>query len=207
MLSDTQYNLLTSQNNEIKGISEQRARIIEKADKMMITLGIIITSDNIDQQYKDELFPKQKVSRLIHSLISYDQEATAIQESNKQGIALELMKESIKYFRERYKEIFILRITREFDTFAKDITELTEKQIQETKVQELIKTRKTLTPPLLYPSEKTWKAVCLECHKYEEMVKNEDEEIKKIRHTRNCSIHKEMKRVGKDEKETIAENH
>ena len=82
LLSDKQYDLLTSQNSEIKGISEQKSRIIEKADKMMTTLRIIMRSQNIEQQYKDEIFPKEKICSLINNLTQYDNDSTARQESN-----------------------------------------------------------------------------------------------------------------------------
>ncbi len=203
MLSDKQYDLLSSQDSEIKGISEQKSRIIEKADKMMTTLGIILRSSNIDQELKDEIFPKHKITSLINNLTRYDPENTALQESNKQAIVTDLMNQALRYFQDRYKEVFIKKEIKNFEEFAKDITEFTEKQIAETKAQELFKTRQSLQPPLLYPSKDIWKTVCLECHKYTELGKNEDDSIKRIRHTKNCSIHKEKKRLGKDEKERI----
>jgi len=204
MLSDKQYDLLTSQNSEIKGISEQKSRIIEKADKMMTTLRIILRSRNIDQQFKDEVFPKEKISSLINNLTQYDTDSIATQESNKQAIIIDLMEQSLRYFQDRYKEVFIKKELKTFLQFAQDITEFTEKQIAETKAQELFKTRQSLQPPLQYPSERNeWKAVCLECHKHNDYGKNEDDVIKRIRHTKNCSIHDEKKRLGKDGKERI----
>jgi len=204
MLSDKQYELLTSQDSEIKGISEQKARIIEKADLMMNTLRIIINSNSIDQEDKDEIFPKHRITSMIHNLISYDNEATAKQESNKQEIAIDLMQQSLRYFQSRYKEVFIKKEIKVFEQFAEDIKEFTEKQIAETRAQELNKTRQTLQPPLLYPAETTWKAVCIECHSHREDGNDEDV-IKTIRHTRNCSIHDEKKRLKKvkDGKERI----
>jgi len=157
LLSDKQYDLLTSQNSEIKGISEQKSRIIEKADRMMTTLRIIMRSQNIDQQYKDEIFSKEKITSLINNLMSYDNEATALQEKNKQEIALDLMDQSLRYFQDRYKEIFIRRVIKEFESFAKDIREFTNKQIDETRAQELHKTRQSLQPPFTIPLKR-----CLE---------------------------------------------
>ena len=203
MLSDAQYNLLTSQNYEFTNSSEQSSRIDEKADKMMNTLRIILNSKNADQEFKDKIFTKHRITSLIHNLITYDPENTAIQESNKQAIVIDLMEQSLRYFQDRYKEVFIKKEMKSFQQFAIDIVELTESRIAETKAQELFKTRKTLQPPLLYPSKDTWKAICLECHKYREDGKNEDDATKKILHTRNCSIHKEKKRLGKNEKERI----
>jgi len=198
LLSPAQYNFLTSQNSQITNVSQQKSRIIEKADEMMNTLRIILNSKNVDQQFKDDVFQKHKITSLINNLITYDIEQTALQESNKQAIVLDLMDQCLRYFQDRYKEVFIKKEVKTFEQFAIDITEFTEKQIAETKAQELFKTRKSLQPPLLYPSKGIWKAVCLECHKYTELGKNEDNAIKIIRHTKNCSIHKEKKRLGKD---------
>jgi len=203
MFSDTQYNLLTSQNPQIKNISQQKTRIIEKADDMMNSLRIILISDNIDQEFIDDTFTKHKITSLINNLITYDNENIAIQERNKQAIVLDLMEQCLRYFQDRYKEVFIKKEIKVFEQFAKDITTFTERQTEESKAQELFKTRDTLQPPLLYPSKGVWKALCMECHRYTESGKTEDDVIKRIRHSKNCSIHKEMKQLGKDEKKRI----
>ncbi len=199
MLSENEYKVLTSQNMEIKGIPEYKSRIIEKADDMINCLRIIARSETFDQEFKDKVFPKVNLSGLINNLIQYDDESTAKQESNKQAIVLDLMQQSLRYFNDRYKEVFIKKELKNFDQFSKDIIEFTEKQIEETRAQELYKTRQSLQPPLLYPAETSWKAVCTECHNYDEYGKNEDDAIKRIRHTKNCTIHAEKKRLNKNE--------
>jgi len=203
MLSDAQYKLLTSQNSEITNASEQKIRIDEKADDMMNCLRIIARSQTVDQEFKDKVFSKDRITSLISNLTQYDTESTASQESNKQAIVLDLMEQCLRYFQDRYKEVFIKKELKTFQQFAEDIKEFTEKQIAETKAQELHKTRLSLQPPLLYPAETHWKAMCTECHKYREDGKNEDDIIMKIRHTKNCSIHREKKRLGKDGTERI----
>ncbi len=207
MLSDAQYKLLTSQNSEITNASEQKIRIDEKADDMMNCLRIIARSQTVDQEFKDKVFSKDRITSLISNLTQYDTESTASQESNKQAIVLDLMEQCLRYFQDRYKEVFIKKELKTFQQFAEDIKEFTEKQIAETKAQELHKTRLSLQPPLLYPAETHWKAMCTECHKYREDGKNEDDIIMKIRHTKNCSIHEEKKRLGKDGKERIKWNY
>ncbi len=67
----------------------------------------------------------------------------------------------------------------------------------------MYKTRKSLIPPLLYPKRDTWTAMCDACHAYSTLGKNKNDAMKRVRHSRNCSIHKEKKRLGKDEKERI----
>ena len=199
MLSDNEYKVLTSQNREIKGISEYKSRIIEKADDWINCLRIIARSQTVDQEFKDKVFSKDNFTGMINNLIQYDDESTAIQESNKQAITLKLMEQCLRYFNDRYQEVFIKKVIKEFEQFEKDITDFTEKQIQETRAQELFKTRQSLQPPLQYPSEiNEWKITCLECHKLYDYGKNEDDAIKKIHHTKNCSIHAEKKRLSKN---------
>ena len=122
---------------------------------------------------------------------------------NKQAIMIDLMNQSLTYFQSRYKEVFIKKEIKNFQQFAKDLVELTESKIAETRAQELYKTRKSLTPPLLYPARDTWTAMCDECHAYTTLGKNEDDAMKRVRHSKNCSIHKEKKRLGEDETERI----
>ena len=186
MLSPNDYKVLTSQNREIKGISEYKSSIIEKADAWINCLRIIARSKTVDQEFKDKVFSKDRITSLISNLTQYDTESTASQESNKQAIVLDLMEQCLRYFQDRYKEVFIKKELKTFQQFAEDIKEFTEKQIAETKAQELFKTRQSLQPPLQYPAERNeWKIACLECHKTYDYGKNEDDVIKKIRHTKN----------------------
>jgi len=203
MLADAQRDYLTSQNSKITNVSEQRNRITEKVDKIFNTLRIIINSEIIDQEFKDKLFTTQKVTAFIDNLTQYDAESTATQEKNKQAIIIDLMNQSLTYFQSRYKEVFIKKEIKNFEQFAKDIVELTESKIAETRAQELYKTRKSLMPPLLYPARDTWTAMCDECHAYTTLGKNEDDAMKRVRHSKNCSIHKEKKLLGEDETERI----
>jgi len=186
MLSDNEYKVLTSQDFKNTGIPEYKSRIIEKTEEMIETLRIIARSETVDQEFKDKVFPKVGLTGFINNLTRYDSNNTAQQESNKQAIVLDLLGQCILYFQDRYKEVFIRKEFKTFIQFSQDITEFTEKQIP------------SLQPPLLYPSETNWKAVCLECHKYYDYGKDEDEVIKKIRHTKNCTIHDEKKRLKKD---------
>jgi len=203
LLSNAQRIYLTSQDSEITNLSEQKKRIIEKVDQIFKTMQIILDSKKIEQEFKDSLFTPQKVAVFIDRLTQYDPESTATQESNKQAIMIDLMNKSLTYFQSRYKEVFIKKEIKIFEQFAKDIVELTEHKIAETKAQELFKTRKSLTPPLLYPARDTWTAMCDECHTYTTLGKNEDDAMKRVRHSKNCSIHKEKKRLGEDETERI----
>ena len=204
LLSNAQRLYFTSQVCEITNLSEQKKRIAKNIDKIFKTMQIILDSKNIEQEFKDSLFTPQKVAVFINRLTQYDPESTATQESNKQAIIIDLMKQSLSYFQSRYKEIkFIKKEIDHFQQVVDDIVEYTEKILDETKAQELYKTRKSLKPPLLYPTRDTWTAMCDECHAYTTLGKNEDDAMKRVRHSKNCSIHKEKKQLGKNETERI----
>ena len=203
MLSDNEYKVLTSQNGEIKGISEYKSRIIEKADDWINCLRIIARSQTVDQEFKDRIFPTHKVTAFISNLTEYDRESTALQEEIKQKILIDLMKQSLKYFQTRYTEVFIKKEVKNFEQFAIDIVEFTRDQIEETEAQKLYHTRKPLVPPLLYPKRDTWTALCLQCLKYSVLGDDEDNAITKIHHSKNCSYLKEKKKIGMADSERI----
>jgi len=198
MLSDAQYNLLTAQDNEITHISQEKGRIIEKVDSMFNTFRIINNSKTVDQAYKDEVFGTHRVTAFISNLTQYDDESTSKQEEVKQEIILDLMRQSLTYFQQKYKQVFIKNVIKTFEQFAEDILDLTRQQIEESEAQKLYHTRRTLVPPLLYPKRDTWSAVCIQCHRYSDLGGNEDDAIKRIHHSKNCSYFQQKKRKGMD---------
>ena len=62
LLSNDQYQYLTSQTDEVPNPSEQRSRISEKVEQIFSTLQIILNSNKIDQGFKDKLFDPSKVN-------------------------------------------------------------------------------------------------------------------------------------------------
>jgi len=126
LLSNDQYEYLTSQTNDVTNPSEQRRRISEKMEQIFSTQEIILNSNKIDQVFKDKLFDPNKVSYFIDSLTRYDHENTVLQESNKQKIIIDLMWKVLSYFQSRYKETkFISKEINRFYDLAKDLEELT----------------------------------------------------------------------------------
>ncbi len=204
LLSNDQYEYLTSQTNDVPNPSEQRRRISEKVEQIFSTLQIILDSNKIDQVFKDKLFDPSKVSFFIESLTYYDPENTVAQESNKQKIIIDLMWKVLSYFQLRYKETkFISKEINRFYDLAKDLEDLARSEEDEAEATIMYKTRKLSTPPLVYPEKDFWVAECIFCFSYSSRGKDKEDSIKKIRHARNCSFHKEMKRLGKKEKERV----
>jgi len=204
LLSNDQYEYLTSQTNDVPNPSEQRRRISEKVEQIFNTLKIIVISNKIEQEFKDKIFDPNKISYFIESLTFYDPQSTVAQESNKQKIIVDLMWKVLTYFQSRYKETkFISKEIARFHDLAKDLEEFAQREEDETEATIMYKTRKLSTPPLVYPEKDYWVAECIFCFSYSSLGKDKEDSIKKIRHARNCSFHKEMKRLGKKDKERV----
>ena len=203
-LSDDQHEYLTSQDSKVPNPSEQRRRISEKVDQIFSTLGIILDSNSIDQSFKDKLFTPDKVSYFIDSLTLYNPENTIVQESNKQKIIIDMLHKVLAYLQSRYKETaFISKEIDKFRDLAKDLEARTRMEETEAEASIMYKTRKLSTPPLVYAEKDFWVALCMFCFSYSSLGKDEKDSIKKVRHAKNCSFHKEMRRLGKKEKDRI----
>jgi len=197
LLSNEQYEYLTSQTNNTSNPSEERRRISGKVDKIFKTLEIITDSDNISQDFKDKLFLRNKATYFLDMLTKYDPENTAIQESNKQDIIIRLIEISLRYLQLRYKETkLISKEITHFMQLLSDLQDLTHNEIEETEATKMYKTRKLPTPPLLNPARDTWTALCIYCFKYTTLGKNKEDSLKRIIHARNCSF-KMNKKMGK----------
>jgi len=206
LLSNDQYRYLTSQDSDITNPSEQRKRISKKVDQIFTTLQIILNSNSLEQDFKDEIFIPSKINYFISSLTTYDPENTIAEESNKLQISIDLMSKSLTYFKSRYKETkFISKEIDRFYELAEDLQDLALRQETETGGELLHKTRKSLVPPLIWPEKDFWVSQCIACFRYSNLGKDKEDSIKKIRHAKHCPFHKEMKLSGKNEKERIYE--
>ena len=204
MLSNDQLRVIQEQNPDVPNISTQKKRIAENIDKCFQTLLIVLKSKHLNQDFKNNLFDPNLVSLFISSLTRYDSENTNAQESMKQHIIIDLMQQVMSYYQSRYTETkFIGRRLNEFYELAQDLEELARDEQREDEATIMYKSRgKMPTPPLLTPINDNWVAQCIWCHAYT-TKKTESEAIKNVRHTKNCSYHKEWKRFGKKDKERV----
>ena len=67
----------------------------------------------------------------------------------------------------------------------------------------MYKIRKLPTPPLIYPEKDYWVSQCIFCFSYSTLGADKEDSIKKIRHAKKCAFHKEMKRLGRKEKDRV----
>ena len=204
MLSNQQFEYITSQTDEITNLSQNLSRITETADKCLNTLSIILDSKKLDQELKDEMFDPSKVSYFINSLTQHNTENTNAQEVNKQKIILDLIQKVSAYYQSRYKnEKFVIKEIMKFQQLSEDLKEIAEDEKRKDEASIMYKTRQMPYPPILFPTPNYWTALCMQCFVYSSLGKTEKESIKKIRHAKNCSFQKEWKRFGKIDTERV----
>ena len=194
LLSKEQYLYYTSQKDEITNVSEQRDRITEKVEQCFDTFKIILNSDKIGQEFKDNLFPSKEVGMFIDMLTRYNSGNTTSQESNKQVTITKLLDLGFTYLQRRYKKTpLISKQVKDFRQLLDTIVELTQAEIKQTEDMAFYKTRMNPHIPYLPPRGNTWQALCIACLSYTTQGESEKDSIKKVRHTKNCLFHKQRK--------------
>jgi len=103
LLSAAQYQYLTSQK-PITNPSEQRKRISVTVEQAFNTFDMILTSQYVSQEFKDELFEEVKVRNLLSNFARYDKQNLPSEEANKQTICKLMVTMGLDYFKSRYKK-------------------------------------------------------------------------------------------------------
>ncbi len=201
MLSNDEYLYITSQKSKLPekyNIAQIRKRIKTKISRAFETFELIIKSQELSQQYKDDIFPSDKISQILAKLTEYDDTSPISEEENKQDIAKELLHVGIGYFQLRYKKPRIL-----FDEFYKvsniiqELDEMSRQTVGETEGMELYRLRSRLpSPPLISGSKIHWTALCMHCYNYAS-GDTKEESLKNLRHEKRCTYNKEFKRLNK----------
>ena len=208
MLSKEEFSYISSQKSQNSNSSQHRKRIAEKVEKIFKTLRIIQDSKNLTQEYKDELFNPTEISHFINSLTEHNPDNTNAQEINKQEIILDLIQKIFAYYQSRYKnQPILIKEIMKFSQLASDIKETAENERSEDEASIMYRTRgKMPNPPLLMPEQDNWTALCIFCLQYS-AIGTKHEAIKHIRHTKNCTWHKEWKRFAKTDKVRVIEQY
>jgi len=208
MLSKEEFSYISSQKPQNSNSSQHRKRIAEKVEKIFKTLRIIQDSKNLTQEYKDELFNPTEISHFINSLTEHNPDNTNAQEINKQEIILDLIQKIFAYYQSRYKnQPILIKEIMKFSQLASDIKETAENERSEDEASIMYRTRgKMPNPPLLMPEQDNWTALCIFCLQYS-AIGTKHEAIKHIRHTKNCTWHKEWKRFAKTDKVRVIEQY
>lgn len=130
-LSKAQRAFLKSQKSNITNKSENLKRIEEKVQGSFEMFEQILKSNQVDQDYKDKLFPRSKISEFLKYLTYYAHSSNEL-EQNKLEIVNEMIKLGLLYYRLRFKKTRILRTKiGEFQDFISMLQEFTAEDIQE----------------------------------------------------------------------------
>ena len=193
LLSKEQYLYYTSRKAKITNLSQQKSRISKTVEQCFDTFKIILNSEKINQEFKDNLFPSKKVWNFIELLTRYNSDNTTIQESNKQETITKLLDLGFTYLQRRYKKtLFISKQVKDFRQLLDTIVELTQAEIKQTEDMTFYTTRMYSHVPYL-PPRNTWQALCIFCLSYTNLGETREDSIKKVRHKKNCSFHKQRK--------------
>jgi len=205
LLSIPVFQYLSSQSNEISNFPQVKTRLGETVEKIFDTLEVILDSKKITQEEKDEMFNPSKISFFINKLTQHDPENTNAQEINKQKIILDLIQKVFSYYSSRYKSHkIIIKEINKFKTLSEDLKEIAEDEKSEDEASIMYRSRRKMpNPPIVMPIHDNWTALCIWCHAFSAIGNNYSEAVKHVRHTKNCSFHKEWKRFGKKDKERV----
>jgi hypothetical protein len=190
MLSNTHYFYLKSQLEKIAKFnrSEERKRILKKAERCFKTLDIILDSRELDQDYRDKVFPEQRISSLLSRLTRYDRGNSMSQEKNKQAIAYRMVEIGLQYFQDRYSQTkFLSSKIQESKSLLSDLQSISGELAEEDEALRLYRIRgKLKLPPKIISSRDEWQAMCDICWR-SASGNDKMHAMKSIRHETNCT--------------------
>lgn len=203
LLSNDQHSYLTSQD-KVPNPSEQRKRIAEKIEQAFNTFDIILTNQSVSPKFIDELFPSGRIFKFLQILIRFDQENLLQDERNKQEIARQVIDLGFNYFKDRYKETFLIqKQIEEMDGLLRMIQYVSDSEQADSEAMELYRTRiRAKKPPHIVPEKDFWVAECIYCFNYSYGTnKTEKEAIQNLNHQKGCLFLKDVKKFGGEHKD------
>jgi len=209
LLSNDQYQYITSQNSKIPNPSEQRSRISEKVEQALNTFDIILTSQYVSQEYKDELFEETRIRNFLSNFARYDNQNLPSEESNKQAICKTMVSIGLDYFKSRYKKMKMVEKNIEQATSVLSLMSfLSQEQVYDEEVMKMYKARsRSVRPQLLVAEKDFWMAECKHCYNYSANAKTEKEAIRNLKHTKHCLYTIDMKKHGGTQRDSIIQQY
>jgi len=209
LLSNDQFEYLTSQKSDVPNPSEQRKRISEKVDQIFNTLEIILKSQYISQEFKDESFEQTKVKNFLDNFTRYDTDNLPSEEINKQAICKTMVTRGLEYFKSRYKKMQMVEKNIEQATSLLNIINfLSQEEVYDEEVLKMYKARSRSVRPQLLISEKDfWVVECKHCYNSSSNAKTEKEAIRNLKHTKYCLYTIDMKKFGRTQKDAIIQRY
>jgi len=209
LLSNDQYEYITSQNSKIPNPSEQRSRISKKVEQALNTFDIILTSQYVSQEYKDELFEETRIRNFLSNFARYDNQNLLSEESNKQTICKTMVSMGLDYFKSRYKKMKMVEKNIEQATSVLSLMSLlSQEQVYDEEVMKMYKARsRSVRPQLLVAEKDFWMAECKHCYNYSANAKTEKEAIRNLKHTKHCLYTIDMKKHGGTQRDSIIQQY
>jgi len=209
LLSPNQYLYLISQTDQLSSgfnKSQDLSRISKIVNRCFNTFDIILKSKEISQDFKDKLFDSVKVNDFFRSLTKYDETNSMKDELNKQEIVRSVMNIGAKYYQEKYKPTkFISKEIEKILDLLSELDSIAKQQSDQNEALELYRLRKKMkSPPDVRQKDTYWTSMCMHCYAYTTgPCHNEDEAMRGLQHEKGCSYHKEIKVVGKKNKDKV----
>lgn len=207
-LSNTEIKYL---NDEIAlpNVAQTHIRIANKVTKALDSFPTICSSKVISQEFKDKLFPSNKITQFLNRLIRYDPNQSITEEANKQAIALEMATMGLAYFQERYKSNELIN---EHITKTHNILQILNRQAEEEKeekeILQMYKTRKKLKRPPFIDTRENFVALCMYCFNFSRGIPmTKHEAIDNLRHEEHCPYHKDTKKLKQSDVEKLNEQY
>jgi len=209
LLSNDQHEYITSQNSEIPNPSEQRSRISEKVEQALNTFDIILTSQYVSQEYKDELFEETRIRNFLSNFARYDNQNLPSEESNKQSICKTMVSMGLDYFKSRYKKMKMVEKNIEQATSVLSLMSfLSQEEVYDEEVLKMYKARsRSVRPQLLVAEKDFWMVECKHCYNYSSNAKTEKEAIRNLKHTKHCLYTIDMKKHGGTQRDSIIQQY
>jgi len=209
LLSNDQYEYITSQNSKIPNPSEQRSRISKKVEQALNTFDIILTSQYVSQEYKDELFEETRIRNFLSNFARYDNQNLLSEESNKQTICKTMVSMGLDYFKSRYKKMKMVEKNIEQATSVLSLMSLlSQEQVYDEEVMKMYKARsRSVRPQLLVAEKDFWMVECKHCYNYSSNAKTEKEAIRNLKHTKHCLYTIDMKKHGGTQRDSIIQQY
>jgi len=204
LLSTAQYQYLTSQKS-ITNPSEQRKRISVTVEQAFNTFDIILTSQYVSQEFKDELFDETKVRNLLSNFARYDKQNLQSEEANKQTICKLMVTMGLDYFKSRYKKMQMIEKNIEQATSLLNVINfLSQEEVYDDEVLKMYKARsRSVRPQLLIAEKDFWMAECKHCYNFSSNATTEKEAIKNLKHTKHCLYTIDIKKFGGTHKDSV----
>jgi len=210
LLSNDQYQYITSQINDIPNKSENLKRIASKIDSAFKTFELILGSEILPQEFKDKVFDNEKMRNFLQRFSWYDRTLPLSDESNKQKISKLMVSQGLRYFEARYKQTtFLKKRIADINTLLNDIEFLSLREEQESGAMAMYRMRKKMkNPPHIDPMDNYWTVLCINCFNYATgSDKTKESAIKKLRHEKYCMYKTEIKRFDGRHKQQIMDDY